>query len=64
MLPNQQLTLSFTQVQVDPSQPGGYTKKSLPLQEKAKLYPKFVECSPRGLVPGVDHVGAFCCGVS
>jgi glutathione S-transferase len=40
---------------VDPSQPGGYTKKSLSLSEKQKLYPDFIATSPRGLVPALSH---------
>ena len=41
--------------QVDPSQAGGYTKISLSLEEKRRLYPDFIEASPRGLVPAVAH---------
>mmetsp|Transcript_14852 Transcript_14852/g.18308 ORF Transcript_14852/g.18308 Transcript_14852/m.18308 type:complete len:340 (+) Transcript_14852:2-1021(+) len=40
--------------QVDPRQPGGYTKKQLPLAEKKMLYPQFVQASPKGLVPAVQ----------
>jgi len=43
--------------QCDPKEPGGYTKKSHPLETKRRMYPGFVETSPRGLVPGVDHKG-------
>lgn len=43
--------------EVDPSLPGGYTKKQLPLSVKRELYPGFVECSPKGLVPAVHHLG-------
>ncbi|CAJ1948519.1 unnamed protein product [Cylindrotheca closterium] len=46
--------------EVDPTEIGGYTKKPLPLEEKGKKYPGFLDCSPRGLVPalqvdGEDH---------
>ena len=40
--------------QVDPTEIGGYTKKPLPLDEKQKQYPDFIECSPRGLVPALQ----------
>ena len=40
---------------VDETREGGYTKKALPLEEKARLYPDFVKVSPRGLVPGLQH---------
>ena len=39
--------------QVDPKEAGGYTKKSLSLQEKRALMPAFMETSPRGLVPAI-----------
>lgn len=39
--------------EVNPREPGGYTKKALPLEEKRKLYPGFIEASPRGLVPAI-----------
>mmetsp|Transcript_13066 Transcript_13066/g.24693 ORF Transcript_13066/g.24693 Transcript_13066/m.24693 type:complete len:340 (+) Transcript_13066:37-1056(+) len=39
--------------EVDPSLPGGYTKKQLPLEVKKDMYPDFVASSPRGLVPAV-----------
>lgn len=39
--------------EVDPSQPGGYTKKSLSSDEKERLHPGFTAASPRGLVPAV-----------
>jgi glutathione S-transferase len=38
--------------------PGGYTKKSLDLSDKRKLYPEFVEASPRGLVPALSHMAS------
>ena len=31
------------------------TKVALPLEEKRRRTPGFVECCPRGLVPGVAH---------
>ena len=40
---------------VNPGQPGGYTKKAMTLKEKRKAYPGFVEASPRGLVPAIQH---------
>lgn len=43
-------------MQVDPSVPGGYTKKQLPVDEKQRLYPDFVAASPRGLVPAITHI--------
>mmetsp|Transcript_17842 Transcript_17842/g.33798 ORF Transcript_17842/g.33798 Transcript_17842/m.33798 type:complete len:320 (-) Transcript_17842:166-1125(-) len=43
--------------EVDPKQPGGYTKKALLLSEKKKKFPGFVETSPTGLVPGLDNQG-------
>lgn len=42
--------------QVDTEAAGGYTKKALPLQEKDRLHPGFVQASPRGLVPAVRSV--------
>lgn len=42
---------------VDPSEPGGYTKKQLPLDEKRAMYPSFVVASPKGLVPAVECGG-------
>jgi glutathione S-transferase len=45
--------------EVDPSQPGGYTKKALSLETKMALMPNFVGASPRGLVPALlDEDGA------
>lgn len=41
--------------EVDPAQAGGYTKLSLSLEEKRRLYPDFVDASPRGLVPAIAH---------
>jgi glutathione S-transferase len=41
--------------EVDPVNEGGYTKKSLPLHKKSELHPGFVEASPRGLVPAIQH---------
>jgi glutathione S-transferase len=42
---------------VDPQELGGYTKQSLTMQEKMALYPDFIACSPRGLVPAIrDHL--------
>lgn len=38
---------------VDPTQPGGYTKKAKTLDEKRKDCPDFIEASPRGLVPAL-----------
>lgn len=43
--------------EVDASQPGGYTKKALSIEEKAARFPDFVACSPRGLVPAIDDGG-------
>jgi Glutathione S-transferase, N-terminal domain len=43
--------------QVDPQEPGGYTKQPLSLEEKMSRYPEFVAASPRGLVPAVTHFG-------
>lgn len=40
---------------VDPNEPGGYTKKSLSIDQKRELYPDFIEASPRGLVPAIRH---------
>jgi glutathione S-transferase len=34
------------------------SKKALPLAEKQRLTPGFVECSPRGLVPAMSHSDA------
>lgn len=41
---------------MDPSAPGGYTKKQLSLEAKQRLNPQFVEASPRGLVPAITHI--------
>ena len=43
--------------EVDTGEPGGYTKRALPLDVKRQRYPEFVACSPRGLVPAVDVGG-------
>jgi len=43
--------------EVDPKEPGGYTKKALPLAEKGKRHPGFLEASPTGLIPGLDNGG-------
>jgi glutathione S-transferase len=40
---------------VDSEQPGGYTKKSMTLDEKKTKYPDFIASSPRGLVPAIKH---------
>lgn len=40
---------------VDPSAPGGYTKKAKTLEEKKEDFPDFVEASPRGLVPAIQQ---------
>lgn len=40
---------------VDSKQPGGYTKKSLALEEKQSMNHDFVQASPRGLVPAIRH---------
>jgi glutathione S-transferase len=39
---------------VDPSQPGGYTKKAKKLEEKENDFPDFIKASPRGLVPALQ----------
>ena len=44
---------------VDTSEPGGYTKRALPLARKQELFPEFVAVSPRGLVPAMDADGEF-----
>mmetsp|Transcript_34989 Transcript_34989/g.56690 ORF Transcript_34989/g.56690 Transcript_34989/m.56690 type:complete len:328 (-) Transcript_34989:193-1176(-) len=43
--------------EIDPREPGGYTKKALPLSEKEKRHPGFLAVSPAGLVPGLDNNG-------
>uniref|UniRef100_A0A0G4HYN7 GST N-terminal domain-containing protein n=1 Tax=Chromera velia CCMP2878 TaxID=1169474 RepID=A0A0G4HYN7_9ALVE len=43
--------------EVDPQEPGGYTKKQLPLSVKREVYPKFIDTSPRGLVPALSDKG-------
>ena len=45
--------------QVDAAKPGGYTKIALPLEEKKRLMPEFMQASPRGLVPAlrIDAAG-------
>lgn len=40
---------------VDPKEPGGYSKRSLTLPEKAELLPDFIRASPRGLVPALEE---------
>lgn len=42
---------------MDARQPGGYTKKQLPLEAKRERHPGFIEASPRGLVPALTHAG-------
>eukprot|EP00039_Didymoeca_costata_P029611 m.25511 g.25511 ORF g.25511 m.25511 type:complete len:329 (-) comp7710_c0_seq2:48-1034(-) len=58
----EELGISYRYIEINPyevdvNEPGGYTKKQLPLPQKEKLYPDFVATSPRGLVPAVDHSG-------
>ena len=43
--------------EVDESNPGGYTKRALPLDIKRERYSEFVACSPRGMVPGLNAEG-------
>jgi len=43
--------------EVDPKEPGGYTKRPLKLEQKRAMCPDFVAASPRGLVPAVDNAG-------
>mmetsp|Transcript_31845 Transcript_31845/g.77605 ORF Transcript_31845/g.77605 Transcript_31845/m.77605 type:complete len:322 (-) Transcript_31845:6-971(-) len=43
--------------EIDPNEPGGYTKKALPLKAKGKRHPGFLEVSPTGLIPGLDNNG-------
>lgn len=43
--------------EVDESEPGGYTKKQLPLDVKRARCPEFVASSPRGLLPAMDADG-------
>jgi glutathione S-transferase len=40
-------------VQVDPREPGGYTKKQLSFSTKREKFPEFIAASPRGLVPAI-----------
>jgi glutathione S-transferase len=40
---------------VNPEQPGGYTKKAMTLDEKRADTPEFIQASPRGLVPAIQH---------
>jgi len=49
------LWVEINPYQVDPANPGGYTKKALSLAQKSELHPGFVEASPRGLVPAIRH---------
>lgn len=42
--------------EVDPTLPGGYTKKALSLSKKKELMPEFIAASPRGLVPALQDV--------
>jgi glutathione S-transferase len=41
--------------QVDQNESGGYTKKALSLDEKEQIFPDFIDSSPRGLVPSIQH---------
>jgi glutathione S-transferase len=41
--------------EVNTNNPGGYTKYALSLADKDALYPGFVQASPRGLVPAIQH---------
>jgi len=50
--------LQINPYMVDPNEPGGYTKKSLSIDQKRELYPEFIEASPRGLVPAIRHPDA------
>lgn len=44
--------------EVNPDEPGGYTKRQLPLAEKAAVNgAAFIAASPRGLVPALSHGG-------
>ena len=49
--------VDYDWVEIDPYErataAGQYTKKSLQLAEKKRLYPDFVRCCPKGLVPGI-----------
>jgi glutathione S-transferase len=49
------LYIEINPYEVDPNEPGGYTKKSLSLTEKERLYPEFIKSSPRGLVPSLTY---------
>ena len=40
---------------VDLKQPGGYSVQALHLDEKKALYPEFLQASPRGLLPEIEH---------
>ncbi|CAK0851519.1 unnamed protein product, partial [Prorocentrum cordatum] len=43
--------------ELDEREPGGYTKRQLPISVKRQRYPDFVAASPRGLVPAMDAYG-------
>ena len=47
--------LDYRWVEVELYDGGAATKVALTLEEKRRRNPGFVECCPRGLVPGVEH---------
>ena len=52
--------VAYCYVEINPYETaadGGDTKTSLSLDEKRRRYPKWIECSPRGLVPALDDGG-------
>ena len=57
--PNPTAAVDYLWVEINPyeraAKEGEYTKKSLPLDRKQELYPAFVECCPKGLVPGIER---------
>jgi len=49
--------VAYKYVEINPYEIGadGDTKRALSLEQKRERYPEFVRCSPRGLVPALNH---------
>lgn len=52
---NQLQVVEINPYEVNPTELGGYSKKALSLRKKHQIFPRFVEASPRGFVPAIQH---------
>ena len=50
-----ELSVDYQYIECTLYEGGSHTKKSLPLDKKRELNPAFVDCCPRGLVPGLRN---------